>query len=81
MSVTFDFAWGSVNIFSFPYKIGYDCAGVVTETGRDVQKFKIGDAVYIRLPEAYRGKIESFFSGETCLGLLKRKRRIMQRIR
>ncbi|KAL4807990.1 hypothetical protein BDV18DRAFT_158110 [Aspergillus unguis] len=39
----------------FPYKIGYDCAGVVTETGQDVQRFQVGDAVYIRLPEVYRG--------------------------
>lgn len=29
---------------------------MVQETGRDVKKFRIGDAVYIRLPEVSRGK-------------------------
>ncbi|KAJ5819751.1 alcohol dehydrogenase [Penicillium riverlandense] len=44
----------------FPYKIGYDCAGIITETGRDVHKFKVGDAVYIRLPEVSRGSCSEF---------------------
>ncbi|RHZ70325.1 hypothetical protein CDV55_107699 [Aspergillus turcosus] len=39
----------------FPYKIGYDCAGTVTEIGPGVTRFKVGDAVYVRLPEACRG--------------------------
>ncbi|RHZ59239.1 NADP-dependent oxidoreductase [Aspergillus thermomutatus] len=39
----------------FPYKIGYDCAGTVTEIGQSVTRFKVGDAVYVRLPEARRG--------------------------
>jgi NADPH:quinone reductase-like Zn-dependent oxidoreductase len=41
---------------SFPYKIGYDCSGIITETGRDVEKFNIGDAVYVKLPEVSRGE-------------------------
>lgn len=40
---------------SFPYKIGYDCAGIVTEVGPDVTKFQVGDEVYTRLPEISRG--------------------------
>ncbi|KAK2730792.1 putative alcohol dehydrogenase [Colletotrichum kahawae] len=40
---------------SFPYQIGYDCAGVVTEIGKDVKSIKIGDEVFSRLPEASRG--------------------------
>ncbi|CRG90853.1 hypothetical protein PISL3812_07899 [Talaromyces islandicus] len=40
---------------SFPYKIGYDAAGTVAEIGTGVTKFKIGDAVYVRLPESHRG--------------------------
>ncbi|RWQ95896.1 alcohol dehydrogenase [Paecilomyces variotii] len=39
---------------SFPYKIGYDAAGTVVEIGTDVARFKVGDAVYVRLPESHR---------------------------
>ncbi|KAJ5666100.1 uncharacterized protein N7477_008548 [Penicillium maclennaniae] len=31
---------------SFPYKIGYDCAGVVEEVGSDVIRFQAGDEVF-----------------------------------
>ncbi|KAJ5472612.1 hypothetical protein N7530_006613 [Penicillium desertorum] len=41
---------------TFPYKIGYDCAGIVTEIGSDVNKFQVGDEVYNRLPEISREK-------------------------
>ncbi|KAL2843277.1 chaperonin 10-like protein [Aspergillus pseudodeflectus] len=40
---------------SFPYKIGYDAAGIVTEIGTGVARFGVGDAVYVRLPESHRG--------------------------
>ncbi|KGO71314.1 Alcohol dehydrogenase superfamily, zinc-type [Penicillium italicum] len=41
---------------TFPYKIGYDCAGVVTEIGSDVTRFQVGAEVYVRLPEISREK-------------------------
>ncbi len=44
----------------FPYKIGYDCSGVVTEIGSAVKRIHVGDEVYVRLPEASRGKINTF---------------------
>ncbi|CAG8882974.1 unnamed protein product [Penicillium egyptiacum] len=40
---------------SFPYKIGYDCAGTVVNTGSQVTRFKAGDEVFVRLPECHRG--------------------------
>ena len=40
---------------SFPYKIGYDCAGTVVDTGAQVTRFKAGDEVFVRLPECQRG--------------------------
>ncbi len=57
---------------SFPYKIGYDAAGVVEETGTGVTRFKAGDAVYVRLPESHRGILSStsiFGSAFTELGI------------
>ncbi|KAJ9254449.1 hypothetical protein DTO207G8_3640 [Paecilomyces variotii] len=43
---------------SLPYKIGYDAAGTVVEIGTDVSRFKVGDSVYVRLPESHRGTTE-----------------------
>lgn len=42
-------------MYSFPYKIGYDCAGTVLDTGSQVTRFKTGDEVFVRLPECHRG--------------------------
>ncbi|KAJ5864482.1 uncharacterized protein N7529_006398 [Penicillium soppii] len=55
---------------SFPYKIGYDCAGIVTEIGSDVTRFKVGDEVYTRLPEVSRGSCSEFVKcAEYYIGL------------
>lgn len=45
---------------SFPYKIGYDCAGTVANVGSQVTRFKVGDEVYVRLPECHRGSWSEF---------------------
>ncbi|KAJ5217605.1 Polyketide synthase enoylreductase [Penicillium citrinum] len=45
---------------SFPYKIGYDCAGIVVETGSQVTRFKSGDEVFVRLPECHRGSMSEY---------------------
>lgn len=39
----------------FPYKIGYDAAGVIVEVGKRVTALEVGDEVYTRLPEIGRG--------------------------
>lgn len=39
----------------FPYQIGFDASGVVTQVGEQVTKFKVGDEVFARLPEENRG--------------------------
>ncbi|EPE06508.1 alcohol dehydrogenase [Ophiostoma piceae UAMH 11346] len=39
----------------FPYQIGYDAAGVIEATGPAVRSFKVGDEIYVRLPEVSRG--------------------------
>jgi 2-desacetyl-2-hydroxyethyl bacteriochlorophyllide A dehydrogenase len=45
---------------SFPYIMGYDVSGVVTEVGRNVSKFKIGDAVYARPNQMDAGSIAEY---------------------
>lgn len=44
----------------FPYHIGYDAADTVTQIGPDVERFAVGDAVYVRLPEVSRGSWVEF---------------------
>ncbi|KAF9890450.1 hypothetical protein FE257_005855 [Aspergillus nanangensis] len=41
-------------------QIGYDTAGTVAEIGTAVARFKVGDAVYVRLPESHRGSWSEF---------------------
>ncbi|CAG8936109.1 unnamed protein product [Penicillium salamii] len=55
---------------SFPYKIGYDCSGVVTEIGSEVTRLNVGDEVYTRLPEVSRGSCSEFVKcAENYIGL------------
>ncbi|KAG5921286.1 hypothetical protein E4U42_005911 [Claviceps africana] len=45
---------------SFPFSIGYDVAGVVTAVGASVTRFKVGDDVFLRLPDSHRGAWAEF---------------------
>ena len=49
------FLFGLILMSSFPYKIGYDCAGTVVNIGSQVTRFQAGDEVFVRLPECHRG--------------------------
>ncbi|GHF97220.1 NADPH:quinone oxidoreductase [Deinococcus piscis] len=37
--------------YTFPLILGNDCSGVVSEVGREVTRFKVGDAVYSRVQD------------------------------
>lgn len=46
--------------FSLPAVMGSDLAGVVTETGRKVTRFKVGDAVYASLFDMDTGSLSEY---------------------
>ncbi|KAH7364177.1 chaperonin 10-like protein [Rhexocercosporidium sp. MPI-PUGE-AT-0058] len=58
---------------SFPYKIGYDLAGEIVAIGSSVSNFKLGDQVYSRVPEAYRGTIAPYALSTASTTALKPK--------
>tara|TARA_R110002167_G_scaffold364821_2_gene587555 strand:- start:49091 stop:50017 length:927 start_codon:yes stop_codon:yes gene_type:complete len=45
---------------TFPFVMGYDVSGVVTEVGKDVTTFKVGDAVYARPNQDDKGAVAEF---------------------
>ncbi len=45
---------------SFPFVMGYDVSGIVTETGADVTKVKVGDAVHARPNQDDAGSLAEF---------------------
>lgn len=45
---------------SFPYVMGYDLSGVVSEVGAEVKGFKIGDEVFARPNQADSGSLAQF---------------------
>jgi len=44
----------------FPYKIGYDLAGTIVGVGSSVSTFEVGDEVYSRVPNIYRGTLAEY---------------------
>ncbi|MCJ7590486.1 MAG: NADP-dependent oxidoreductase, partial [Woeseiaceae bacterium] len=45
---------------SFPHVMGYDLSGVVSEVGKSISKFKVGDAVYARPNQDNAGSLAEF---------------------
>ncbi len=45
---------------SFPYIMGYDVSGVITEVGDEVKNFEVGDEVYARPSQEQSGSIAEF---------------------
>ncbi|KAH8698685.1 putative alcohol dehydrogenase [Talaromyces proteolyticus] len=60
-----------VSPLQFPYKIGYDCAGTVSEVGSAVTRFKVGDEVYVRLKSPDRGSWSEYAKSTEDLASLK----------
>ena len=48
-----------------PSKIGYDVSGEIVEVGSKVKDFKVGDAVYSRVPQEYMGTVAEFVAVES----------------
>lgn len=46
----------------FPLILGHDVAGVITKVGKNVKKFKVGDAVYSRVADDRIGTLAEFIA-------------------
>lgn len=57
----------------FPYKFGYDLAGVVAAVGTSVSNFKPGDEVYSRIPSHCRGSLAEYALSTASTTALKPK--------
>ncbi len=60
---------------SFPYKIGYDCSGIVAAVGSNVKNLNIGDAVFCVLPitNTNRGSFSEYAIADARTTALKPK--------
>ncbi|SDB25270.1 hypothetical protein SAMN03097699_0314 [Flavobacteriaceae bacterium MAR_2010_188] len=44
----------------FPCTIGYDVSGIIKEVGEKVERFKIGDEIYARVPQEQMGTVAEY---------------------
>lgn len=49
-----------VQSYKFPFTLGNECAGIITQVGSNVTNFKVGDQVYTRLPLAKIGAFAEY---------------------
>ncbi|KGO86931.1 NADPH:quinone oxidoreductase [Flavobacterium rivuli WB 3.3-2 = DSM 21788] len=48
--------------YKFPIILGHDVAGIITEVGKNITRFKIGDEVYSRTPDYHIGTFTEYIS-------------------
>lgn len=60
-----------IRSFDFPLILGNDCAGVVKEVGSEVERFKVGDEVFTRVPKDRIGTLAEFISVDQSAVALK----------
>lgn len=48
--------------YKFPLILGHDVAGIVTQVGKNVKKFKVGDEIYSRVSDFHIGTFAEFIS-------------------
>ncbi|MCX8525550.1 NADP-dependent oxidoreductase [Chryseobacterium formosus] len=48
--------------YQFPLILGHDVAGIITQVGKNVKKFKIGDEIYSRVSDFHIGTFAEFIS-------------------
>lgn len=65
-----------------PYKtpliLGHDVAGIVTEVGRKVSRFKVGDEIYARVPDFKIGTLAEYIAINEVFVALKPKNSTME---
>ncbi|MFC4163480.1 NADP-dependent oxidoreductase [Epilithonimonas zeae] len=48
--------------YKFPLILGHDVAGIVTQVGKNVKKFKVGDEIYSRVSDFHIGTFAEYIS-------------------
>ncbi|KFC20282.1 NADP-dependent oxidoreductase [Chryseobacterium sp. FH1] len=48
--------------YEFPLILGHDVSGIITEVGKNVKKFKVGDEIYSRVPDFHIGTFAEYIS-------------------
>lgn len=48
--------------YKFPLILGHDVAGIITEVGKNVKKFKVGDEIYSRVSDLRIGTFAEYIS-------------------
>ncbi|RZK62578.1 MAG: NADP-dependent oxidoreductase [Pedobacter sp.] len=63
--------------YKFPLTLGHDVAGIITQIGKNVKQFKIGDEVYSRVPDLHIGTLAEYIAVDEASVALKPKNTTM----